>query len=308
MIIQCLTIFIHSLVVFLLQFDPAAKSMWRHWRGTVLAETWVSAVKHFVWAIFVYLLMRRYSNLAVFWEGFDALWVQMVSISTFTLSFFVNQAYTLWRTCLTISRTLQGRVSDIMMTLCTHATRYDDPETKTSTYTPGSRKFLNIMARYVRLFHILCYGSFTRSHRPLLTPRGMRRLVERGVMTKNERQVLIEASKVSATQRFNVILMWIGRSIIEARKANILEGGPGFEQSIINKLQDARGQANSIEAQLRGRMVSDDDDIIIIQQHYSCREKCVFALKCLVALVSPTDSSNCPSSLSHSRMLTWFKF
>lgn len=230
--------------------------MWRRWRGTVLAETWVPAVKHFVWAIFVYLVLQKYSSLARFVEGFDSLWMQMISIATFTLSFFVNQAYTLWRTCLTISRTLQGRVSDIMMTLCTHATRVDDNMTGCSTYTPGARKFLNIMARYVRLFHILCYGSFTRSHRPLLTPRGMRRLVERGVMTREERRVLLEASKVSATQRFNVILMWIGRSIIEGRKAGLLEGGPGFEQSIINKLQDARGQANSIESQLRGRMVS----------------------------------------------------
>jgi hypothetical protein len=163
---------------------------------------------------------------------------------------------------LTISRTLQGRLSDIMMTLCTHGTRQDDPSAAAatgidaaSTFTPGARKFLNVQARYVRLFHILCYGSFTRSHRPLLTPRGMRRLVERGIMTKDERKVLIEASKVSATQRFNVLLMWIGRSIIEGRKAGLLEGGPGFEQSIINKLQDVRGQANSIESQLRGRMV-----------------------------------------------------
>jgi len=60
-----------------------------------------------------------------------------------------------------------------MMGLSTHAIRID-PETAegSSTFSPGSRKLLLVVARYVRLFHIFCYGSFTRSHRPLLTPLG----------------------------------------------------------------------------------------------------------------------------------------
>ena len=37
------------------------------------------------------------------------------------------------------------------------------------------------------LVPILTYASFTRSHRPILTPMGMRRLVERGLMTQQEK-------------------------------------------------------------------------------------------------------------------------
>jgi hypothetical protein len=110
-----------------------------------------------------------------------------------------------------------------------------------------------MVARYVRLFNLLSYASFTRSHRPLLTPPGMRRMVERGLMTAKEREVLIRAP-ISATQRHNTVLMWTFRAILDASKAGIIEGGPGFEQQIISKIQDIRVQGNSIESALRGRM------------------------------------------------------
>ena len=81
----------------------------------------------------------------------------------------------------------------------------------------------------------------------------MRRMVERGLMTAKERTVLIQAP-VAATQRFNVVLMWIFRAVIEGRKANLFVGGPGFEQQTMGKIQEIRVQANSMESVLRGRM------------------------------------------------------
>jgi hypothetical protein len=236
----------------MMEFDPSSKAMWLHWRGTIFAETWRSTVKHMVWSLFVYLVLLTSPPAANFIGGFHVLWIQLLSVTTFTLSFFVNQTYSTWRTCLTISRTLQGRLSDIMMTLSTHAKR--EQRNGKNQYVQGSRKVLLICARYVRLFHILCYASFTRSHRPLLTPRGMRRLQERGVVTDAELRILTESPKVSATQRFNVVLMWIARTAIEARRAKLLDGGTGSEQAIVTKIQEIRGEANAIEGQLRGRM------------------------------------------------------
>jgi hypothetical protein len=177
-----------------------------------------------------------------------------LSVTTFTLTFFVNQAYTLWQSCLLISRTLQGRLADLSMALAAKAERID-PETMDgcSVFTPASRDFLLMVARYVRLFNLLSYAAFTRSHRPLLTPSGMRRMVERGLMTAKEREVLIRAP-ISATQRHNTVLMWTFRAILDASKAGIVDGGPGFEQQMISKIQDIRVQGNSIESALRGRM------------------------------------------------------
>ena len=200
----------------------------------------------------VYLVVGQNQILRSFLKDFQSVWLQCLSVTTFTLTFFVNQAYGLFKTCLGISRTVQGRLNDLMMTLSVAAVR-DHSNSSSSHFTPRSRQMLLILARYVRLFNIFSYGSFTRSHRPLLTPRGMRRLVERGLMTAKERRILVEAD-IAATQRHNAVLLWIFRTIVEAQKAKLIETGPGFEQQIVLRIQEIRGQANTMEGELRGRM------------------------------------------------------
>ena len=46
---------------------------------------------------------------------FSSLYMQLLSVTTFTLTFFVNQSYTIWRTCLQTCRILQGRMNDLIM-------------------------------------------------------------------------------------------------------------------------------------------------------------------------------------------------
>ena len=147
---------------------------------------------------------------------------------------------------------LQGRLNDLVMALAGFAQRVDGTG-GSSEFTPSSRKILEVVARYIRLFKIVSYASHTRSHRPLLTPQGMRRMVYRGLMTPKERKVLIKAP-VAATQRHNAVLMWILRAVIEGRKAGHIDGGFGFEQQMMSKIQEIRAQANSMESVLRGRM------------------------------------------------------
>lgn len=244
----------------MVQFDPEARSIWRHWRGTVLAETWKSAAKHAIWGIMVYMLLRKYSHIQGWLKGFERVWGELLAVTTFTLTFFVNEAYSCWRKCLDTCYIVQGRLNDLSMALAGYARRVEplqsmdpaSPDT-TSSYTEPSKKVLIIIARYIRLFNILSYASFTRSHRPLLTPQGMRRMVKRGLITEKER-ILLTTSKVSATSRHNVILMWLLRTVIDARKAGHFEGGFGFEQNILLRVEEIRAEANYMECILRGRM------------------------------------------------------
>lgn len=186
------------------QFDPSSKAIWRHWRGTVLSETWKSSLKHALWAVSVYLLFKQYPALHRGFKGFDRVWSQILAITTFTLTFFVNEAYSCWRTCLNICYNIQGRLNDFGLAVASAAKRVEqkDPDFAPSTYTPESRKILLIIARYVRLFNILSYAAITRSHRPLITPQGLRRMVARGLLTPDERKYLI-SSKITATSRHN---------------------------------------------------------------------------------------------------------
>jgi Bestrophin, RFP-TM, chloride channel len=186
--------------------------------------------------------------------GFNVLWGQLLSVTTFTLTFFVNQSYSLWRKCYELSRRLQGRLNDVNMLLAIHATRKPPAgPNEQSTYTAGSRQILELVGRYIRLFNLLTYASFTRSHRPILTPRGMRRLVERGLMTGREREVLVDA-ELPATQRHTAILLWIARVFVEGREAGHFLGGAGFESEFLEKIHVTRVQYGSIGDELQGRM------------------------------------------------------
>ena len=249
------------------QFDPN-RSMWRRWKGTVIAETWKSAARRVLWACLVYVLLRKYPNISSSLDGSQRIWTELIAIVTFTLTFFVNEAYSCWRNCLNICYNLQGRLNDFGMSLAGCAKR-DEPRLSSSsskramqaaedveavsTFTPGARKILTIISRYVRLFNILSYASFTRSHRPLLTPQGMRRMVTRGLLTEKENSILIN-SRVAATARHNEVLMWMFRGAMDARRAGHFYGGYGFEQNLLLRIQEIRGQGNYMQAILRGRM------------------------------------------------------
>ena len=256
------------------QFDPSSKAIWKHWRGTIFSETWKTAIKQVLWASVVYLIGRQpqYAGLLASLKGFGSIWGQVLSVSTFTLTFFVNQSYSLFRSVLNIARTLQGRCNDVMMAAATSAQRVEPAAStgvlshnhssssstlvggeETSRYTPESRDLLLTLARYVRLFNILSYASFTRSHRPLVTPQGMRRMVDRGLLTPKERRILVDLN-VEPTQRHNVVIMWVLRLLTEGRKAGLLEGGPGAERQMLSKVQEIRAQANYIECELGGRI------------------------------------------------------
>eukprot|EP00536_Pseudo-nitzschia_multiseries_P006380 jgi/Psemu1/324327/estExt_fgenesh1_pg.C_1340022 len=239
----------------MMQFDPSSGWIWRRWKGTVFAETWISCVRNMLFAVAVYLFHKSHPHIfQTHLSGFNTLWGQLLSVTTFTLTFFVNQSYALWRKCMELSRRLQGRLHDVNMNLASHARRVipSNPNEK-STYTASSRQILELMSRYTRLFNLLTYASFTRSHRPILTPRGLRRLVERGLMTPQEREVLVDAV-IPATQRHSVVLMWMIRLFVEGRESGHIQGGHGFESETMHKFHIIRSQYGAIGDELQGRM------------------------------------------------------
>uniref|UniRef100_A0A7S2XP54 Bestrophin homolog n=1 Tax=Attheya septentrionalis TaxID=420275 RepID=A0A7S2XP54_9STRA len=239
----------------MMQFDPSSGYIWRRWSGTVFSETWRTCLGNMLYATIIALFYKANPQFRESLTGFNILWGQLLSVTTFTLTFFLNQSYALWRKCYELSRRLQGRLNDLGMTCASHATRKTNPDnpSEPSRYTPESRQLLELIARYIRLFNLLTYASFTRSHRPILTPRGMRRLVDRGVLTPQERQVLVDA-EVPATQRHNAVVLWIMRLFEEGRQAGHLQGGSGFEQQFLEKCHVIRAQYGAIGDELQGRM------------------------------------------------------
>lgn len=238
----------------MMQFDPSSGWIWRRWKGTVFSETWTSCIRNMTYALVVTMLYKIRPNIWESFTGFSILWGQLLSITTFTLTFFLNQSYALWRKCYELSRRLQGRLNDLGMAMAAYAERTNpDDISEPSTYTAGSRQVLELTGRYIRVFNMLTYASFTSSHRPILTPRGMRRLVDRGIITSKERQILSDA-QLPVTQRHNAILLWIMRIFLEGRKSGYILGGDGFEQQFLEKCHVIRAQYGAIGDELQGRM------------------------------------------------------
>jgi len=135
--------------------------------------------------------------------------------------------------------------------LAAHAARTTD----STQYTPPARQLLELLARYIRLLNLFTYASFTLSHRPILTPRGMRRLVERHLLTPKEKDILVNSSKLlPPTQKHNMILLWITRVILEAREAGHIVGGAGFEEQFLEKMDCIRAHYGAIGGELQARM------------------------------------------------------
>jgi len=239
----------------IMQFHTSGRFLWRQWKGTVFSETWRSCVRNMLLSAFIGILFRCLPDfIRRSFEGFDYLWGLVLTVTTFTLSFFLNNSYALWRRCYILSRTLQGRLNDVSMILAAHATRTKSLHPlEMSEYTPESKQILTLISRYIRLLSLLAYASFTKSHRPILTPRGYRRLVERGIITPLERQALVE-SDVAPTQRHNAVLLWIIKVFLEGKKGGHIKGGVGMEERFLDTCHVIRAQYEAITGELQGRI------------------------------------------------------
>ena len=80
----------------------------------------------------------------------------------------LSQSYAFWRSVLTLTRRVQGRLNDIGM-LCASAAERD----ANGDYTEDARAMLGLLARYVRAYSMFLYGSYTSRFAILRTPRGL---------------------------------------------------------------------------------------------------------------------------------------
>ena len=65
------------------------------------------------------------------------------------------------------------------------------------------------VARLVRAFNVLLYASVTTRFAPLRTPKGLAALVERGLLTDDEREALLQSSKA---RRGECLAGWVLRA------------------------------------------------------------------------------------------------
>jgi predicted membrane chloride channel (bestrophin family) len=178
---------------------------------------------------------------------FDKLWHYQMQLTTFILTFFLTQAYSLWREMYATGRSIQGRISDIGYLLATNAQR------RSNMLSTEAQDFLSVTARNLRLYHILVWASASRQFKVLLTNRGMKHLMERGFLTENELRTLMLLD-LPAIQRHNAILEWIIIRCNQARKVGIIEDRQEVFAALLEKMSGLRGTASGIGGIVDGRM------------------------------------------------------
>ena len=152
----------------------------------------------------------------------EKVWKLQLGFVTFALTFFLGQAYSFWREVYHSARQVQGSLNDIHLVLATHVQRtsgknHNDNHSNNHTnlqsygdsYSPEAKAFLTQIGKDTRLFHILFWASQAKQFRLLLTPTGLDRMVQRGILTSQQLYQLRQLKDVPVTEWHPVVLQWI---------------------------------------------------------------------------------------------------
>lgn len=243
------------------QFRPQRSWLWRRVRGTVLSHSLGGVFFNMVVSFFICCGINKVTegSWALNWappdssneliatlKSFNQVWRLLMSLTTFLLTFFLNQSYSFWRDFYKVGRSIQGRLNDISLLLATNVSRNKD-----GSYTKASRSLLLDIGGYLRAFHALMWASNSQRFRVLLTDRGMKRMAERNIITFEQKKIL-ERTNLPQTLKHSMYLEW---AMIRCRSA-IKDGtlGSAMEKTIADKFCTLRGACGSIGDMRDARM------------------------------------------------------
>lgn len=247
------------------QFHPQRGWLWRQWTGTIVKAVLPREVAlNCAIALCVTIILGapgphlswRHALAGRLWTC-EKVWALSSGLVSFTLSFFLNQSYALWRNVYKLTRRVQGRLNDLCLLVATTLAR--DPETH--EYTDDSEALMRTVARYVRVFNLLLYASVSRRMAPLATPKGLSALVEANELTEEERMLLLEHGSGilgRGLMGHTAVLGWISVLLHEAladgrMAANAATAQP-LQRSIEDKLLELRACYAGLSDELSGRM------------------------------------------------------
>jgi hypothetical protein len=243
-------------------FKPNRWWLWGRWKGTIIQNALPWTLMNMGVSLALILLLRKYTY--VDWaigelpkpsnpvfarlKVFDKLWQYMMTLTTFTLTFFFNEAYRFWQEFYNIGRAIQGRLNDLSLLLATHAARTED-----GGYTHDAQLLLEDVGSYLRTFHILLWASCSRRFRVLLTDRGLKTMVQCGFLTQRAKETL-DSLDLPSTQKHLACLEWAVIRFRNGRRDKIVLGGEGLEAVFLEKTCALRGSIGSIGDKVDGRM------------------------------------------------------
>ena len=231
-------------------------------------------------------LIKRLSAISKTWE-------YHLTLTTFILTFFLSQAFAYWQKVYNTTRMIQGRINDFCMLLMMGSERGKDNTDdsgaipRSNAYqVKGSRGFSDraedlakMCTRLIRLSHTFFWAQTATSSNGLndceeylrdasnctipidddhigpllLSPYGLKALVDAGQLTKEEREGLM-GTGLPPSQHAYVLLVWVGIHVMEGLRNGTLRGHAGFEENIFRQLATLRACYFDIDDFRAGRM------------------------------------------------------
>ena len=152
----------------------------------------------------------------------------------------VYRAPSFWQNIIVTTRNIQGRINDFLLLLATSAERNQD-----GTFTPRSEALLDDVAASSRLFHALFWASAARRFRPLATPAGLERMVQRGMMTQKQFKVL-DSLNTGDTEKFNACLEWMMVRTWQGMEEGVLRHGDPLQHQLMGHMCKIRANTATV--------------------------------------------------------------
>ena len=245
------------------QFKPKRTWLWTRWRGTIFEQTWKTTAYNMIVSILFSTLMG-YICKNPSWTigmipdkndptisrlvGLNTVWKYLMQLSTFILTFFLSQAYAMWRDVYNIARKIQGRLGDIGLLLATSATR-----DKNGKYTPESKRLQDDIASYSRLFHAFVWAANSKTFNVLLSGLGLRRMLSRGLITRPQYNTLLSLNQNPGSY-CNACMMWIFIRCLNGTRDGSLTDDREVRKQLYAKMFELRSTYATIPDVLDGRI------------------------------------------------------
>ncbi|CAJ1962687.1 unnamed protein product [Cylindrotheca closterium] len=235
------------------RFVPMRGWLWSRWKGTIPQQVWKTVIVNLFVSVGVSTLIRNYSQPT--WAigmlpdsqnhiisrlvGLKMVWKYLMTITTFILTFFLSQAYSLWRDFYSLTRKIQGRMNDLGLLIAAAAKR-----DKNGMYTEEGKRLIDDTSAYMRLFHILMWATFSKRLDVLLSDTGLRRMISRGLLSQKEYETLrLLPTEVGYP---NACVIWILARCIQAMDDGSLTNDPVLREQIYIKVLELRSTCASI--------------------------------------------------------------
>mmetsp|Transcript_36936 Transcript_36936/g.89722 ORF Transcript_36936/g.89722 Transcript_36936/m.89722 type:complete len:546 (+) Transcript_36936:1-1638(+) len=243
------------------KFKPSRRWLWARWSGTILQHAWKVSLANLLTATAVVvgtrLLIKPSWGFGAMPDANDPMisrmlglfnvWQYTMTVTTFTLTFFLGQAYSLWRDIYTTARVVQGRLSDINLMLAVSAER-----DQSGAYTKRAKELMQDVASFTRLYHVFMWASFSNQLKLLLSDMGLRRMVNRGVLSRKQFNTLqkLDASTVAPQ---HACLVWIMTRFLKGMEDSVVPNDVVMKQTLFNKSMELQGTFAGVGGKLAGR-------------------------------------------------------